>query len=423
MMRMRAVAAAVVLLALPAATMAQRASPEALGMSSSRLARIDAVMEEAIAAGRTAGIAVLVLRDGQVVKAGTYGWADREAGTALRPDALFRIASQTKAITSVAAMMLVEEGRLRLGDPVHRWIPAFERATVATDSGAVPLRRPILVRDLLTHTTGISYGGEAAVRERYSEAGLGQAAGWGWYFADKAEPICTTMETLATLPFVAQPGDRFVYGYSTDVLGCVVERVSGMSLDDFFRTRIFEPLGMRDTHFFVPPAKAARLTTLYGVIDGQLVRAPEGARGQGHYVDGPRASFSGGAGLVSTIGDYARFLQMLLNGGELDGVRLLAPHTVALMTADHIDTVYGRPGMGLGFGFDVVEDRGLSGRYGAVGAYGWGGAYASTYWVDPAERIVALIMTQTLPAAGLDVADRFRALVYSAITAPSPAAR
>jgi CubicO group peptidase (beta-lactamase class C family) len=400
----------------PVPTGAPDGSPE---LSRLQLARIDTVMQAAIDSARTAGIAVLVLHRGVVVKSGTYGWADREAGTRLELDALFRIASQTKAVTSVAAMMLVERGRLRLADPVHRWMPGFDSLKVVTDSGLVPLRRPITIRDLLTHTAGLSYGGEAGIRELYQAEGLGPAAGGGWYFADKPEPICASMDRLARLPLVAQPGERFVYGYATDVLGCIIERVSGQPLDAFFRDHIFVPLGMHDTHFFVPEAERQRLTVLYAAGPEGLQRAADDARGQGAYVDGPCASFSGGAGLVSTIGDYARLLQMLLNGGELDGVRILSPHTVAMMTTDHLGPVYDLPGLGFGLGFQVLEEPGLAARYGAPGAYGWGGAYATTYWVDPAERIVGMIFTQTLPSGGLDIADRFRAMVYSALTLPS----
>lgn len=397
-----------------------QAGPESVGLSSERLDRIDAVMQELVDSSRTAGVAILVLRDGRAVKSGAYGWADREARRPLQMDALFRIASQTKAVTSVAAMILVEEGRLRLSDPVRLWVPSFENMTVAGENGPDSARRPITIRDLLTHTAGISYGNEPAVRQAFEAAGLGPAAGAGWYFADKEEPICATMDRLGTLPLVAHPGERFVYGYSTDLLGCVVERVSGQPLDELFRERIFRPLGMMNTFFFVPDSERSRLAVVYAAGPEVLKRAPEGAIGQGAYVDGPRESFSGGAGLVSSIEDYARFLQMLMNGGELDGARILSQHSVSLMTGDHLGSIYNRPGLGFGLGFQVLQNPALAGLYGASGAYGWGGAYATSYWVDPAERLVALIMTQTLPSGGLDAADRFRALVYSALLKPGP---
>jgi CubicO group peptidase (beta-lactamase class C family) len=253
---------------------------------------------------------------------------------------------------------------------------------------------------------------------------LGPAAGYGWYFADKAEPICATMDRLGTLPLVAQPGTRWVYGYSLDVLGCVVERVSGEPLDRFFQDRIFGPLGMRDTRFYVEPRDTARLTAVYSVgADGRLVRAPDGPLGQGDYVTGPRMSFSGGAGLVSTARDYARFLQMLDNGGVLDGVRVLGPRTVTLMTRGQVDSLYGAPGLGFSLGFQVLEDPGRAGRYGSPGVFSWGGAYATNYWVDPADDLVGVIMTQMLPGGDRGLSDRFTSLVYQAIVAPASATR
>lgn len=405
------------LAAVPGPARAQelpRAEPESVGMSGERLARIDTVVQAMVDSAWVAGAAVLVLRDGRVVKSGAWGWRDREAGDPLAGDDLFRIASQTKAVTSVAVMMLVEEGRLGLQHPVWRWVPGFEEMTVATDSGAVPARRPVTIRDLLTHTAGLSYGNGPLIRDAYEAEGLGPAAGYGWYFSDKDEPICATVDRLGSLPLAAQPGERFVYGYASDLLGCVVERVSGTSLDEFFRERIFEPLGMENTWFYPPPSERSRLVTVYADRPDGVERAPEGPRGQGHYVDGPRASYSGGAGLVSTIEDYARFLQMMLNGGELNGVRILSPHTVALMTEDHLGPTYPVPGQGFGLGFQVLIDPGLAGQYGRSGLYGWGGAYATTYWVDPVEELVVLVMTQTLPSWHLD-AEVFRALVYSAV--------
>ena len=421
----------VVLLALAAAASAfaqglPRGRPDPLGFAPDRLARIDSVMQRYVDSGRVAGVVTLVARHGRVAQLGAYGWSDREAGRRMSADAIFRIASQSKAVTSVAVMMLVEAGRLGLADPVSRWLPGFATAAVATPDTAhprVPLRRPISIRDLLTHTAGISYGTDSLVAPLYRAAGLGPAAGYGWYFADKTEPICASMDRLAALPFVAQPGERFVYGYNTDILGCLVERVSRMPLDEFLRTRIFAPLKMRDTHFFLPTAERERLAAVYAVTDRGIVRAPDGPLGQGSYVDGPRASFSGGAGLLSTAGDYARFLQMLLNGGTLDGARILAPATVALMTRNQAGTVYDRTGAsGFGLGFEVLLDPGLAGQYGSVGRYGWGGAYATNYWVDPGQDLVAVLMLQLLPSGGLDIGDRFRNLVYQAIVGP-PAAR
>lgn len=403
-----------------------RGRPEVLGFAPQRLARIDSVMQQYVDSGRVAGVVTLVARHGRVAQLGAYGWSDREAGRRMTPDAIFRIASQSKAVTSVAVMALVEEGRLRLSDPVSRWLPSFAAATVATTDSVhprVPVRRAITIRDLLTHTAGISYGTDSLVQAEYRAAGLGPAAGYGWYFADKAEPICASMDRLGALPFVAQPGERFVYGYNTDILGCVVERVSGQSLDAFLQERIFGPLRMRDSRFFFLPDARDRLAAVYAANGrGGFARAADGPLGQGAYVDGPHASFSGGAGLLSTASDYVRFLQMLLNGGTLDGARILAPATVALMTRNHVGTVYNASGAtGFGLGFEVLLDPGRAAQYGSVGRFGWGGAYATTYWVDPGQDLVAVFMIQLMPSGGLDLADKFRTLVYQAIVDSGPA--
>jgi CubicO group peptidase (beta-lactamase class C family) len=373
-------------------------------------------MLERVDNGSIAGAVGLVLRDGQVVYERAVGWSDREANVRMTTDAIFRIASQSKAITSTAIMMLVEEGKIALGDPVSRFIPAYARTTVALSADSVvPARRAITIFDLLTHTAGISYGTESRVATRYSAVGLGPAAGYGWYTADKDEPICTTMERLATLPFVAQPGSAWVYGYNTDILGCVVERASGMPLDEFVRSRIAQPLGMKDTHFYLPAEKRARLTRVYqSSAGGRAEPAPDGAKGQGHYDSGPRRSFSGGAGLLSTARDYGRFLQMLLNGGSLDGVRLLSPAAVTLMSTNQIGTLYGAAGMGFGLGFSLAERPGADG-FATVGTYGWGGAYATVYKIDPVERLVIVFMIQMLPN-GSDLREKFPTLVYQALT-------
>jgi CubicO group peptidase (beta-lactamase class C family) len=319
-------------------------------------------------------------------------------------------------------MMLVEEGKIGLADPVSRFIPAFARSTVAvrTDTGRaiVAARRAITVRDLLTHTSGISYGTDEVVAPLYAAAGLGPVAGLGgWYTADKNEPICTTIERLATLPFIAQPGERWVYGYNTDILGCVVERASGMALDTFIRTRITEPLGLKDTRFYLPPEQRARLSAVYASrVDGTVERAPDGPKGQGDYVDGPRVSFAGGAGLLSTARDYARFLEMIRRGGELDGARLLSPRAAELLHTNMVGTLHSTDGLGYGLAFETVERFGSS-LLGTEGSYGWGGAYGSWYRVDPKEGLVMVLMHQTMPSR-TDLNSRFPTLVYQALVRP-----
>lgn len=407
------------LLALPAAAQSPTPAPlPALGFSPERLARIDSFMREAVDSNRIAGAVVLVMRDGRVAYERAFGWADREAGRPMATDAIFRIASQSKAITSAALLSLVEEGKVAVTDPVSRYIPTFLRTTVAmrTDTGraTIPVKRAIRVAELLTHTAGISYGTDSLIASVYEAQGLGPAAGFGWYTADKDEPICETMARLGTLPFVAQPGESFVYGYNTDILGCVAERASGMSLDDLIRVRITGPLDMRDTHFFLPPEKRLRLVAVYASDStNHAVRAADGARGQGHYVDGPRRSYAGGAGLVSTARDYARFLEALRSGGALGPVRVLAPHTVELMTTNQIGVLYSTDGLGFGFGFETVDRYGANGMR-SVGAFGWGGAYGSLYFVDPRERLVAVFMINQLPNR-TDVRAKFPTLVYQAL--------
>ena len=385
------------------------------GFAVDRLGRIDSWLQSYVDSNRIAGAVLLVMRDGNVVYEKAVGWADREGGRRMTTDALFRIASQSKAVTSVAAMMLLEEGKIALSDPVSRFIPAFARTTVMTPNGVVPAARQITIRHLLTQTAGISYGTDRTLDSLWSAKGLGSATGFGFYTADKDEPVCTTMETLATLPFSRQPGEAYVYGWATDILGCVVERASGMSLDEFFRRRILTPLGMTDTHFFVPEAKRGRLVAVYSSdTANHAVRAPEGQRGQGHYIDGPRKNFSGGAGLVSTARDYSRLLQMLLNGGEYNGVRLLSPATVKAMSTDQVDSLYPGRGQGFGFGFSIVEMAGADNSLATPGTYGWAGAYSSIYKIDPEKRITIAFMINQIPNR-TDIRDKSINLVYQAL--------
>jgi CubicO group peptidase (beta-lactamase class C family) len=385
-----------------------------------RLSRVDRVFQQFVDDNRIAGAVALVLRDGKPVYEKAFGWADKEANRKMTTDAIFRIASQSKAITSAAILALVEEGTIGINDPASRYMPGFAKTMVAvaaeSDLKLVPARRQITIRDLLTHTAGISYGTNASIASQYREKGLGAAAGPnGWYTADKDEPICTTMERLATLPFVAQPGESWVYGYNTDILGCIVERASGMSLDQFVRTRITGPLKMNDTHFFLPAAQRDRVAAVYSNgPDGTIVRAPEGAAGQGHYLDGPQKSFAGGAGLVSTARDYARFLEMIRRGGEIDGIRVLSPRAVELMSTNQLGTLYSSSGLGFGYGFETVERYGAKGME-SVGSFGWGGAYGTTYWIDPKARMVAVMMVQLLPGNAGQLTDRFTSTLYQSM--------
>ena len=394
---------------------AGRAAVSAL--STERLSRVERLLQRYTDENLIPGAVALVLQDGKPVFQRAFGWSDKEAGRRMTADTLFRIASQTKAITSAAVLILVEEGKIGLKEPVGNFIATFQKTTVAEKDGAgirtVPAKRPITIHDLLTHTAGISYGTNPHVADLYRQRGLGPAAGNGWYTADKDEAICRTMERLGTLPFVSQPGEAYVYGYNTDILGCVVEKASGMPLDDFVRTRITEPLGMKDTRFFVPAAERNRFAAVYASADGVYVRAPEGAKGQGAYVEGPRKSFAGGAGLTSTARDYARFLEMIRLGGSLDGVRILSPRSVRLMTTNQSGTLHSTDGIGFGYGFRTVDRYGANGLAG-VGAFGWGGAYGTTYEVDPESGLVVVFMMQLMPNT-TDIHQKFLNTVYQAL--------
>jgi CubicO group peptidase (beta-lactamase class C family) len=406
-----------------AQSLAQPSRPEA-PFAADRLARIDRELQRYVDENQLAGAVALVLRDGQPVYERAVGWSDKEGGVRMGIDTIFRIASQSKAITSAAVLTLVEQGRIDLDNPVSRFIPEFANSSVAvagavdaTAARIVPTTRPITIRDLLTHTSGISYGTQPQVAALYGAKGLGPAAGNGWYFADKNEPMCATIERLATLPFIAQPGEAWVYGYSIDVLGCVVERASGMPLDEYLRKTITAPLGMKDTQFYLPREQRARLAAVYSSgDDGKIKRAPDGPKGQGNYVEGPRRSFSGGAGLLSTARDYARFLEMIRRGGELDGQRILAPRSVALMHTNLVGDLHSTRGLGFGLGFETVERFGASGMEGR-GSYGWAGAYGSSYRVDPAARLVMVLMIQLMPNR-TDVRARFSTLVYQSLLEP-----
>ena len=409
----------VVSLTLTASVWAQglpNATPESLGMSADRLQRLSTVMKQAVDEGQVSGLVTLVARKGRVVHFQSYGELDRETHVPMPKDAIFRIASMSKAITSVAVVMLMEEGKILMGDPVSKFIPAYQNTTVAVPGAtvsaeltSVPARRQITIRDLLTHTAGLSYG-TGALEAQYKARDV-----FMWYFADKNEPIGVTMERLASLPQAAQPGERWVYGFATDLLGAVVEKASGLTLDQFFRTRIFEPLKMVDSSFYLPEAKVSRFATVYSYAPTGLTRAPDPGRGQGDYVTGPRKSFSGGAGVLSTASDYARFLQMLLNGGELDGVRLLGPKSVQMMISNQVGNLYEDGRLGFGLGFEIVEHVGRSGRPGSVGEFSWGGAYYTKFWVDPVEKVVAVFMTQLLPSQGPRLQEQFRMLVNQSI--------
>jgi CubicO group peptidase (beta-lactamase class C family) len=389
-------------------------------LSADRLARLDQYFQQQVDDDLIGGAVALVLQDGKPVYEKAFGWADKEAKRKMATNNIFRIASQSKALTSAVILSLMEEGKLALNDPAGKYIPSFTTTTVAVAQGetftTVPAKRQITIRDLLTHTAGISYGEERFLAAAYKAKNLGPVTGRGWYFADKDEPVCDSIERLGTLPFVAQPGEAYVYGYNTDILGCIAEKASGQTLDALIRARITGPLGMKDTMFFLPAAVRGRLVTVYastGENGARIFRAPDGPLGQGNYVEGPRRNFSGGAGLLSTARDYARFLEAIRLGGAIDGVRILSPRTVELMTTNQSGTLHSTGGLGFGYGFETTDRYGANGLD-EVGAFGWGGAYASNYRVDPKSRLVLVMMINQMPNAS-SVGNRFPTLVYQAL--------
>ena len=412
--------ALLIVVLVPQALLAQgltAAAPEAVGMSSERLERLTAALQGYVDEGRLAGAVAIVARRGKIAYLESVGYRDKESGAPMTTDAIFRIASQTKALASVGVMLLQEEGRLLITDPVGKYLPEFMETTVAQPNGrggydVVAAKRPITIRDLLTHTAGISYGrGPAA--DKWEEAGI-----TGWYFADRDEPAGDVMARLARLPLDGHPGEAWIYGYNTDILGAMIEKISGQTLGAFLGDRLLGPLGLDDTHFFLPAGKVDRLATVYSSTDvGGIERAPDPGHmvGQGAYVSGPRKSFSAGAGLLSTATDYATFLQMMLNGGELDGVRILSRKTVESMIIGHTGDIEFRPGQSFGLGFSVVENPAALGLPASLGEFGWGGAYHSTYWVDPVEELVVVYLTQLIPARNIDDHGKLRALVHQAI--------
>ena len=389
-----------------------KAKPESVGMSSERLARIAPAMQRYIDDDLTPGIITAIVRKGKLVHFEVQGEMDVEAGKAMQPDAIFRIASMTKPIASVALMMLWEEGHFQLRDPVSKFIPAFGDVKVSTTADAsgetgelVEPNRPITIRDMLTHTSGLAnnyIGNVEAYRSTTSGA------------KDNAELIAK----LASMPLNYHPGEAWQYSAATDVVGRLVEVISGQNLDDFLRERIFEPLDMPDTHFYMDADKADRLTAQYTPGEDMKISLQDPGSSDSRWISGPKTLFRGAGGLASTARDYLRFQQMVLNGGELDGVQLLAPSTVSLILENHTDDLdlwLAGPGMGFGLGYGVVVDRGAAATPLSKGAGYWGGAYCTISWLDPEQELVAVLMTQVRPYRHINVRQDFQVLTYQAI--------
>jgi CubicO group peptidase (beta-lactamase class C family) len=403
------------------------ASPEAAGMSEAGFRRIeDHLKHRYVDAGRFPGTQLLVYRRGQIVHRSTQGLADRERGISVRDDTIFRIYSMTKPITSVAFMMLVEEGRVALDEPVHKYIPQWKDLGVFVGGNAPlfrtrPSTRPMLIVDLLRHTSGLTYGFQerSNVDAAYRQKKLGEL--------EKAGTLQSMIDDLAALPLEFSPGDAWNYSVSTDVISYLVEKISGKPFQQFLKERIFDPLGMKDTNFFVSEKNAHRLAACY---------AADGKGGLTLYDDPATSSFlsppsliSGGGGLCSTAADYLTFCRALLNGGELGGVRLIGPKTLALMTSNHLpggrdltemskslfsEATYA--GVGFGLGFSVTLNPAQTMIPGSAGEYAWGGAATTSFWIDPVEDLIAIFMTQVVPSGAYPVRRELRTMIYSAIT-------
>jgi len=392
-------------------------TPESAGFSAERLTRLDTTMNDWVNKGWINGAVSLIIRNGKIVHFKAVGYNDLETKTALDKEGIFRIASQTKAITSVAVMMLYEEGKFLLDEPVSKYIPSFADAKVLekynpkdTTYTTVPSKRAITIRDLLTHTSGIDYAqiGSPEAQAIYAKHNI--TAG----LDVSGDKLSDAMNRLGSLPLSHQPGEKWTYGLNIDLLGYLVEIWSGMSLDEFFNTRIFSPLGMKDTYFNVPEEKANRLVNFFMEDSTGLKKYEKALGGDMNFPLRKKSYFSGGGGLSSTIFDYAIFLQMMLNNGEYNGQRLLSRNTVRMMTMNQIgDLNLGENKFGLGFA--IVSEKGSSILPNQVGTFSWGGAFSTTYWVDPKENMVVLLYRQMWGAHDDTVDQTFKVLVYQAI--------
>jgi len=398
------------------------ASPESVRMSGDRLARIDALCEEAIADGNLPGIVALVARQGKIVFHKAYGMADNQGDRQLKKDDIFRIASQSKAITATAVMMLWEEGGFRLDDPISNYIPEFEKPQVLksftysdTSYTTIDADKEITIRHLLTHTSGIGYGvidGDERFKMIYQKAGITDL------FTTEDISIEESVKKLAKLPLHHHPGEKFTYSEGLDVLGYFIEVISGLPFDKFLRERLFDPLGMDDTWFYLPDEKHQRLVSIQKKSDdGEWVRYPITFYDPDYPIKGAKRFFSGGAGLSSTAKDYATFLQMYLNHGELNGMRILSRTTVQSIMANQIGDLWGEDsGRYYGLAFGVINERGQAlGGEGSIGTFDWGGYFNTSYFADPNEQIIGILMKQTRGPVDDETGWKFRLLVGQAV--------
>ncbi|WP_224995726.1 serine hydrolase [Cesiribacter sp. SM1] len=397
------------------------AAPAKAGMSAERLARIDEMLQSAVAEEKIPGAVALVARNGKIVYYKAFGTADQQSNRPLKRDDIFRIASQTKAITSTAVMMLWEEGKFQLDDPISKYIPEFKNPQVLksfrysdTTYTTKPADKEITIRHLLTHTSGLGYGmidSDERFKMMYQKAGVTDL------FTTEPISIGESVKKLAALPLHHNPGEKFTYSEGLDVLGYFVEVVSGMPYDQFLRTRLFEPLGMQDTWFYLPQDKANRLVAVQHQQDGEWQPYTASFYDTNYPVAGARKFFSGGAGLSSTAKDYATFLQMYLNGGELNGVRILSRPTVQVIMGNQIGDIWGEDGDSYhGLAFSVLTSNGQDkGGSGSTGTFSWGGYFNTQYFADPQENMIGIILKQTQGPVSDDTGWKFKQLVGQSI--------
>ncbi|MCJ7465983.1 MAG: beta-lactamase family protein [Maribacter sp.] len=397
-----------------------KVSPETVGMSVERLNRIDAMLQKAVDDKQVPGVVALIARNGKIVFDNTYGMADNQSKKAMINEAIFRIASQSKAITSTAVMMLWEEGKFRMDDPISKYIPEFGEAVVLDtfnekDSTYTtkPATSQITIRDLITHTSGLGYGvidGDERFKKIYAKAGITDL------FTTEEITIGESVKKLAKLPLHHNPGEKFTYSEGLDVLGYLIEVLSGMPFDQFLRTRIFDPLGMNDTWFYLPKDKQDRLVAVQQKVDGAWKKYPTTFYDTDYPKKGAMRFFSGGAGLSSTAKDYATFLQMYLNEGELNGKRLLSRTTVQSIMGNQTDTLFGAGKKYYGLAFGVVTPEGQdAGGEGSTGTFDWGGYFNTQYFADPKEKIIGILMKQTQGDTGDETSWKFRQMVFAAV--------
>ncbi|HMJ71116.1 MAG TPA: serine hydrolase domain-containing protein [Cyclobacteriaceae bacterium] len=401
------------------ATGLTQGTPESGGFSSSRLARLDSGMNDWVKKNWVNGSVALIARRGKIVFHKAYGFNDLDTKEPLDQNGIFRIASQTKAITTTAAMMLWEEGRFSLEDPVSKFIPSFADQKVINTYNAkdttfttIPAKRPITIRDLLTHTSGIGYPAIGSPEANAIYAKYKITGGVGV----KNQKLADAMTRLGTVPLFFQPGEKWMYGVSTDLLGYLIEIWSGTTLDVFFETRIFKPLGMNNTYFNVPQEKASMVVNFFQEGDNGIKKQDKVFGGLDmNFPTQQHDYFSGGGGLSSTITDYAVFLQMLLNNGEYNGTRLLSRNTVRMMTMNQIGDLFSTGENKFGFGFAITTENGSRLSPSQAGTYAWGGAFSTSYWVDPKEEMLVLLYRQMWGPNIESTNKAFRPLVYQAI--------